>query len=123
MSKDINKIFEIELLTTNTRTKHTSFSCFKGESVIFNIFIVDYDMTSYDYSGANIKVYYTNLKRTNKQQEGFDVTNAKSGLLKIKVEKDCLDLGVNTVKVVIFDSDQEINLQPFNIKCIDNGIV
>ena len=100
------------------------YKCFFGEDVELCIAVVDEDKKPLDLTDVNAKVYYTCDKFEPLRQDNDITINkpATDGTINILVNKKYLRLGVNTIRVALFDSDQEVLLQPCQVNCIETGI-
>ena len=122
--RNIAKKFKMTMSLIDIDTVKPRYKCFFGEDVELCISVVDEDKKPVDLTDVNAKVYYTCDKFEPLRQDNDITINepATNGTINILVNKKYLRLGVNTIRVALFDSDQEVLLQPCQVNCIETGI-
>lgn len=122
--RNIAKKFKMTMSLIDIETVKPRYKCFFGEDVELCISVVDEDSKPVDLTDVNAKVYYTCDKFEPLRQDNDITINepATDGTINILVNKKYLRLGVNTIRVALFDSDQEVLLQPCQVNCIETGI-
>lgn len=122
--RNIAKKFKITMSLIDIETIKPRYKCFFGEDVELCIKVIDEDARPVDLTDVNAKVYYTCDKFEPLRQDNDITINepTRNGTINILVNKKYLRLGVNTIRVALFDSDQEVLLQPCQVNCIETGI-
>ena len=122
--RNIAKKFKMTMSLIDIETVKPRYKCFFGEDVELCIKVIDEDARPVDLTDVNAKVYYTCDKFEPLRQDNDITINepATNGTMNILVNKKYLRLGVNTIRVALFDSDQEVLLQPCQVNCIETGI-
>lgn len=122
--RNIAKKFKMTMSLIDIETISPRYKCFFGEDVELCIKVIDEDKKPLDLTDVNAKVYYTCDKFEPLRQDNNITINkpATDGTINILVNKKYLRLGVNTIRVALFDSDQEVLLQPCQVNCIETGI-
>ena len=122
--RNIAKKFKITMSLIDIETIKPRYKCFFGEDVELCIKVIDEDARPVDLTDVNAKVYYTcDGFEPLRQDNGITINEpSRNGTINILVNKKYLRLGVNTIRVALFDSDQEVLLQPCQVNCIETGI-
>ena len=122
--RNIAKKFKMTMSLIDIETIKPRYKCFFGEDVELCIKVIDEDARPVDLTDVNAKVYYTCDKFEPLRQDNNITINEpyRNGTINILVNKKYLRLGVNTIRVALFDSDQEVLLQPCQVNCIETGI-
>lgn len=123
MSKNISKPFNITLSLINIDSMTSKYKCFYGEDIQLLLKVVDEFKIPVNLLDMNARVYYVNNGASIRQDDNITITDAMQGRLKILVKRNYMRLGSNTIRVVLYDEDEETMLQPFTIECIDTDIM
>ncbi len=122
MPRNIAKPFYITASIIDIQTISPKYRCFFGEDVELFITVLDEYKKPLDLSDVYVKVFYINSTDEFRQDDGITITDPLDGKLQVMVKKGYIQSGNSTVRVILFDNDQEIYLQPFQIQCLDVGI-
>ena len=125
MNRNIAKQFTATLslldVASNKTHKH---KCFHGEDIQLTVKVVGENNRPIDLSNTSVKIYFTLDKNVNepvyRQDTGIVVDNL--GIITVMLEKSYIRIGNNTLKIVLYDEDQTVFLQPLIISCIDPSI-
>ena len=122
MNRNIAKPFMATLSLLDVATDKThKYKCFHGEDVQLTVNVVGEDQRPLDLSNTSVKIYFTLDKNVNepvyRQDTGIVVDNL--GVITVMLEKSYIRIGNNTLKIVLYDEDQTVFLQPLIISCID----
>ena len=122
MNRNIAKPFVATLSLLDVATDKTNkYKCFHGEDVQLTVNVVGEDGRRVDLSNMSVKIYFTLDKNINepvyRQDTGIVVD--KFGVITVMLEKSYIRIGNNTLKIVLYDEDQTVFLQPLIITCID----
>lgn len=123
MPRNIAKPFNMDLSLLDVTPYSYKYKCFSGEDVELIVKVKGVKDRAVDLTGTNCKLFYIlqgTPAPTYRQETNIDVID--SGTLRILVTRNYLRVGVNVVRIALFDSDQNVYLQPVIITCIDPGI-
>ena len=122
MNRNIAKQFTATLSLLDVASGKTNrYKCFHGEDVQLTVNVVGENQRPVDLSNASVKIYFTLDKNINepvyRQDTGIVVDNL--GVITVMLEKSYIRIGNNVLKIVLYDEDQTVFLQPLIISCID----
>ena len=122
MNRNIAKPFEATLSLLDVASDRThKYKCFHGEDIQLTVNVVGENNRLIDLSNTSVKIYFTLDKNLNepiyRQDTGIVVNNF--GVITVTLEKSYIRIGNNTLKIVLYDEDQTVFLQPLIISCID----
>ena len=122
MNRNIAKPFMATLSLLDVASDRThKYKCFHGEDVQLTVKVVGENNKPIDLSNTSVKIYFTLDKNVNepiyRQDTGIVVDNL--GIITVMLEKSYIRIGNNTLKIVLYDEDQTVFLQPLIISCID----
>ena len=122
MNRNIAKPFTATLSLLDVATDKThKYKCFHGEDVQLTVNVVGENNKPIDLSNTSVKIYFTLDKNVNepiyRQDTGIVVDNL--GIITVMLEKSYIRIGNNVLKIVLYDEDQTVFLQPLIISCID----
>ena len=121
--RNIAKKFYIKQSLIDITTVQTRYKCFYGEDVELYISVVDEFDKPVDLTDTILKLYYQCDKSEDlRQDDNITIDTPGKGSVRVLVKKGYIRVGLNTVRVVIYDEDQEVYLQPIQIVCLDTGI-
>ena len=122
MNRNIAKQFAATLSLLDVASDKTNkYKCFRGEDVQLTVTVTGENGKPIDLSNTSVKIYFTLDKNVNepvyRQDTGIVVDH--SGIITVMLEKSYIRIGNNTLKIVLYDEDQTVFLQPLIISCID----
>ena len=122
MNRNIAKQFTTTLSLLDVASDRThKYKCFHGEDIQLTVNVVGENNRLIDLSNTSVKIYFTLDKNVNepvyRQDTGIVVDNL--GIITVMLEKSYIRIGNNTLKIVLYDEDQTVFLQPLIISCID----
>lgn len=122
MNRNIAKQFTATLSLLDVASNKThKYKCFHGEDIQLTVNVVGENKEPIDLSNTSVKIYFTLDKNVNepvyRQDTGIVVDNL--GIITVMLEKSYIRIGNNTLKIVLYDEDQTVFLQPLIISCID----
>ena len=122
MNRNIAKPFVATLSLLDVATDKThKYKCFHGEDVQLTVNVVGEEKRRVDLSNTRVKIYFALDKNVNepiyRQDTGIVVDNL--GVITVMLEKSYIRIGNNVLKIVLYDEDQTVFLQPLIISCID----
>ena len=122
MNRNIAKQFTTTLSLLDVASDRThKYKCFHGEDIQLTVNVVGENQRPVDLSNASVKIYFTLDKNINepvyRQDTGIVVDNL--GVITVMLEKSYIRIGNNVLKIVLYDEDQTVFLQPLIISCID----
>ena len=122
MNRNIAKQFSATLSLLDVASDKTNkYKCFRGEDVQLTVTVIGENGKPIDLSNTSVKIYFTLDKNVNepvyRQDTGIVVDNL--GIITVMLEKSYIRIGNNTLKMVLYDEDQTVFLQPLIISCID----
>ena len=122
MNRNIAKQFAATLSLLDVASDKTNkYKCFRGEDVQLTVTVTGENGKPIDLSNTSVKIYFTLDKNVNepvyRQDTGIVVDNL--GIITVMLEKSYIRIGNNTLKMVLYDEDQTVFLQPLIISCID----
>lgn len=122
MNRNIAKPFTATLSLLDVASDKThKYKCFHGEDVQLTVNVVGEDKRRIDLSNTSVKIYFTLDKNVDepvyRQDTGIVVDNL--GVITVMLEKSYIRIGNNVLKIVLYDEDQTVFLQPLIISCID----
>ena len=122
MNRNIAKQFTATLSLLDVASNKTNkYKCFHGEDIQLTVNVVGEEKRPLDLSNTNVKIYFTLDKNVNepvyRQDTGIVVDHL--GVITVMLEKSYIRIGNNTLKIVLYDEDQTVFLQPLIITCID----
>ena len=122
MNRNIAKPFAATLSLLDVASDKTNkYKCFHGEDVQLTVNVVGENNKPIDLSNTSVKIYFILDKNVNepvyRQDTGIVVDNL--GIITVMLEKSYIRIGNNTLKIVLYDEDQTVFLQPLIISCID----
>ena len=122
MNRNIAKQFAATLSLLDVASDKTNkYKCFRGEDVQLTVTVTGENGKPIDLSNTSVKIYFTLDKKVNepvyRQDTGIVVDNL--GIITVMLEKSYIRIGNNTLKMVLYDEDQTVFLQPLIISCID----
>ena len=122
MNRNIAKPFAVTLSLLDVASDKThKYKCFHGEDVQLTVKVVGENNKPIDLSNTSVKIYFTLDKNVNepvyRQDAGIMVDDL--GVITVMLEKSYIRIGNNVLKIVLYDEDQTVFLQPLIISCID----
>ena len=122
MNRNIAKPFAATLSLLDVASDKTNkYKCFHGEDIQLTVNVVEENNRLLDLSNTSVKIYFTLDKNVNepvyRQDTGIVINNF--GVITVMLEKSYIRIGNNTLKIVLYDEDQTVFLQPLIISCID----
>ena len=122
MNRNIAKPFTATLSLLDVASDKThKYKCFHGEDIQLTVNVVGEEKRHVDLSNTSVKIYFILDKNVNepvyRQDTGIVVDNL--GVITVMLEKSYIRIGNNTLKIVLYDEDQTVFLQPLIISCID----
>ena len=122
MNRNIAKQFTATLSLLDVASNKThKYKCFHGEDIQLTVNVVGEEKRRIDLSNTNVKIYFILDKNVNepvyRQDTGIVVNNL--GVITVMLEKSYIRIGNNVLKIVLYDEDQTVFLQPLIISCID----
>ena len=122
MNRNIAKPFAATLSLLDVASDKTNkYKCFHGEDIQLTVNVVGENNRPLDLSNTSVKIFFTLDKNVNepvyRQDTGIVVNNL--GIITVMLEKSYIRIGNNTLKIVLYDEDQTVFLQPLIISCID----
>lgn len=117
MPRNISKPFNMTLSLIDIEPLKPKYKCFFGEDVQLNITVTDENRQPLDLSQMSARVYYICDGVDLRQDDNITITDTMRGRLKVIVKRNYIRVGINDVRVVLYDNDQEIMLQPATILC------
>ena len=122
MNRNIAKPFTTTLSLLDVASDKThKYKCFHGEDVQLTVNVVGEEKRRVDLSNTRVKIYFALDKNVNepiyRQDTGIVVDNL--GVITVMLEKSYIRIGNNVLKIVLYDEDQTVFLQPLIISCID----
>ena len=125
MNRNIAKQFTTTLSLLDVASDRThKYKCFHGEDIQLTVNVVGEENRRIDLSNTSVKIYFTLDKNVNepiyRQDTGIVVDNL--GVITVMLEKSYIRIGNNVLKIVLYDEDQTVFLQPLIISCIDPSI-
>ena len=125
MNRNIAKQFTTTLSLLDVASDRThKYKCFHGEDIQLTVNVVGENNRLIDLSNTSVKIYFILDKNVNepvyRQDTGIVVNNL--GVITVMLEKSYIRIGNNTLKIVLYDEDQTVFLQPLIISCIDPSI-
>ena len=122
MNRNIAKPFTATLSLLDVASDKThKYKCFHGEDVQLTVKVVGEEQRPIDLSNTSVKIYFTLDKNVNepvyRQDTGIMVDDL--GVITVMLEKSYIRIGNNVLKIVLYDEDQTVFLQPLIITCID----
>lgn len=122
MNRNIAKQFAASLSLLDVASDKTNkYKCFHGEDVQLTVNVTGENNKPVDLSNTSVKIYFTLDKNVNepvyRQDTGIVVNHL--GVITVMLEKSYIRIGNNTLKIVLYDEDQTVFLQPLIISCID----
>ena len=122
MNRNIAKPFTATLSLLDVASDRThKYKCFHGEDIQLTVNVVGEENRRIDLSNTSVKIYFILDKNVNepiyRQDTGIVVNN--SGVITVMLEKSYIRIGNNVLKIVLYDEDQTVFLQPLIISCID----
>ena len=122
MNRNIAKQFTTTLSLLDVASDRThKYKCFHGEDIQLTVNVVGENNRLIDLSNTSVKIYFVLDKNVNepiyRQDTGIVVDNL--GIITVMLEKSYIRIGNNTLKIVLYDEDQTVFLQPLIISCID----
>lgn len=122
MSRNISKPFNMTLSLINIEPLSPKYKCFYGEDVQLLISVVDEYNIPVNLLGMVVRVHYINQGSDLRQDDDITITDAMQGKIRVIVKRNYLRLGTNDIRVILYDEDQEVYLQPATIICRDAEI-
>ena len=122
MNRNIAKPFTATLSLLDVASDRThKYKCFHGEDIQLTVNVVGEEGRRINLSNTSVKIYFTLDKNVNepvyRQDAGIMVGD--SGVITVMLEKSYIRIGNNVLKIVLYDEDQTVFLQPLIISCID----
>lgn len=118
--QDISK--KLKVLIDTSITDGQRLECFKGDDVTLIIYALDEQKLPYNLGTASPILYFVQPGSTYRQDKNIKVDSVL-GKLTVNVNRGFIRDGLNTVRVRLVDSDQDIYLQSFSIYCKPTGII
>lgn len=122
MPRNIAKQFKTNMSLIHTDTIEFNYKCFYGEDVELVVSAVDEYKKPVDLTDVNVKVFYTNNDIELRQDDNIYILSGRLGVIRILAKRNFIRVGLNDVRVVIYDNDQQVHLQPATILCLETHI-
>lgn len=122
MPRNIAKPFEMQLSLVDMEPLNIRYQCFYGEDIQLIITAINENNTPMDLTNVSARVYYINGDVDLRQDANVWMSDRINGQITIAVKKGYIKTGDNEVRVLLFDDDQEVFLQPVVINCLKTKI-
>lgn len=122
MPRNISKPFVMTLSLINIEPLTSKYQCFYGEDVQLLVNIIDEFAKPLNLTDLACRVYYINNEVDLRQDDNITITDPLKGKITIIVKRNYIRLGTNEVRIVLYDADQEVHIQPTTILCKETKI-